>query len=154
MYRRTIDIEVEMIHKVGYRSRTVFQDHNHHLELTMLFQVGTGIVLEVEAKLIRAPFPECQLGIEAVKNLIGFPAVSFKSSKEIFNLTAGPTGCTHLAEMVVESVKARLQAADYQRPDWIDPDLTEKRHQMWENNWANTCIHYTDPYWKPHVIEK
>ena len=153
MYRRTIDISVEMIHKVGYRSHAVFQDHNHHIELTMLFQVGTGIVLEAEANLIRAPFPECQMGIKSVQNLIGFPAVSFKSSREIFKLTAGPTGCTHLAEMVVESVKARLQAADYQRPDWIDPEITEKRYQMWENNWADTCIHYTKPYWKPYNIE-
>lgn len=153
MYKRSIEIEVEVVHKVGYRSHAVFQDHNHHLELMMLFQVGTGLVLEAEAKLVRAPFPECQLGIESIQNLIGFPAVSFKSSREIFKLIAGPQGCTHLAEMVVESVKARLQAADYQKPDWIDPELTAKRQQKWENNWANSCIHYTEPYWKPHEIE-
>lgn len=153
MYKRRIEIEVEMIHKVGYRSKAVFEDFNHHMELTMLFEVGTGKVLEADARLIRAPFPECEKGIQAVKNLIGYPAVSFKSRKEIFQLAAGPKGCTHLAELILESVKARLQAADYERPDWVDPTLTEKRYKMWENNWANTCIHYTEPYWKPYVID-
>lgn len=153
MYKRTIDIEVEMIHKKGYLSRAVFEDFNHHLELTLLFEVGTGKVLEAEAKLHRSPFPECQLGIKSLDKLIGYPAISFKSSKEIFRLLAGPTGCTHLAELVIESVKARIQASDYQRPSWVDPEITEMRYKKWENSWANTCIHYTEPYWKPTAIE-
>lgn len=153
MYRRRIQVDVDILKKVGYRTHAEFEDHNHHIKLDMVFQIGTGKVLEAKAEMIRYPFPECPLALEALQNIIGFRAVNFGSRKEVFKLVAGPKGCTHLAELVMESVNARIQATDCLVPDWVDPELIAQRRKQWENAWAGSCLHYTEPYWRPHELD-
>lgn len=134
-----------MIHGQGYSTHAEFEDFNHHIVLDMVFQFGTGLVLEAEAKLLKHPFDECPLAMDSIKKLVGFRAVNFGSSKEIFKMVAGPRGCTHLAELVMESIKARIQAGDQLIPDWLDPEYVAQRRKDWEKAWTNTCIHYSKP---------
>ncbi|MGE5404098.1 MAG: DUF2889 domain-containing protein [Candidatus Saccharibacteria bacterium] len=151
MYCRRIEVEVELVDGIGYRSRGEFEDAHHYIKADILFQIG-GLVLEADAQIIRAPFDECSQGVKAIKNLGGTQAIDFKVSKEIYSKVAGPIGCTHLAELVIECIKARIQAAEHDKPSWIDPDLLEHRYKVWENSFANKCIHFTDPYWTPYKV--
>lgn len=154
MFRRRVEVEVDLEPGVGYRSRAEFEDYNHHIVLDMVFQYGTGVVLSAEAKLLKHPFEECLLAMESVKSLIGFRAVNFGSRKEVYKRVAGPKGCTHLAELVMESINARIQAGDKLVPDWVDPAVHEERRRIWEQAWKDTCIHYTDAYWNsPRIGE-
>lgn len=152
MVTRKIQVDVEMVQGVGYSTHAQFIDINHDIIVDLLFELGTGKVLEARTELIKRPFPECDLAMQAINNLIGFQAVNFGSRKDIFRLVAGPQGCTHLAELVMESINARIQAADSLKPDWIDPQLLDRGYKRWENAWAGSCIHYNEPYWKPHDI--
>lgn len=150
MVTRKIQIDVELAPGQGFATHAQFVDFNHDILLDMIFEMGTGKVLEARAQLVKHPFPECAQAIKAVDSLIGFRAVNFGSRKEIFQMVGGPTGCTHLAELVMESINARIQAGDVLVPDWVDPDLIEQRRKTWENAWAGSCIHYTEPYWYPY----
>lgn len=143
-----------MIHGRGYKTHAEFEDFNHHIVLDMVFEFGTGQVLEADAKLIRHPFEECKLAVDVIKELVGYRAVNFGARKEIFQMIAGPKGCTHLAELVMESINTRIQAGDQLIPDWVDPDIVAERRRVWENAWANSCIHYSEPYWKPDGIDE
>ncbi|MGE5370583.1 MAG: DUF2889 domain-containing protein [Solirubrobacterales bacterium] len=154
MYTRKFEVQVEVVPGVGYRSIGRFEDRAHEMEVTLLYQLGTGKVLEADVALIRAPFEECQQGVQAVKNLIGKRVVDFKVNRMIFSEVAGPKGCTHLAELVMESIKARIHAADYERPDWVDQERLEQRYRIWENSFGGSCIHFTEPYWKPYVLKE
>ncbi len=150
MLTRKIQIDVDLVQNRGFSTHAVFEDFNHHIVLDMIFEMGTGKVLEADAHLVKHPFPECPQAVNCVKNLIGYRAVNFGSRKEIFKMVAGPQGCTHLAELVMESINARIQAGDQLIPDWVDPELIADRRRTWEKAWANSCIHYTEPYWKPY----
>lgn len=141
---------MDLVYGKGYGTHAEFEDFNHLIILDMLFEFGTGKILEAEVSLKKHPFAECPLAMDAIKKLIGFRAVNFGSRKDIFSMVAGPRGCTHLAELVMESINARIQAGDVLIPDWGDPDLINQRRKTWENAWANSCIHYSEPYWKPH----
>lgn len=152
MYRRRIEVEIELVDGIGYRSHGVFVDEYHHIQADILFQIG-GLVLEADAEVIKAPFDECRQGVQAIKNLIGTRAIDFKVTKEIYSKVAGPTGCTHLAELIIESIKSRIQASEHDKPGWIDPNLLEHRYKVWENSFANKCIHFTEPYWTPNQVE-
>jgi hypothetical protein len=133
-----------MIHGRGYKTHAEFEDFNHHIVLDMVFEFGTGLVLEADAKLLKHPFPECPHAMDAISKLIGYRAVNFGTRKEIFKMVAGPRGCTHLAELVMESINARIQAGDQLIPDWLEPEVVAERRKTWEKAWANSCIHYSD----------
>ncbi|MGE5454805.1 MAG: DUF2889 domain-containing protein [Methylocystaceae bacterium] len=150
MLTRRIQVDVDLVPGRGYGTHAQFSDYNHDIVLDMLFEIGTGRVLEAKAQLLKHPFTECAQAIKAIDSLVGFRAVNFGSRKEIFQMVAGPGGCTHLAELVMESINARIQAGDQLVPDWIDPELVALRRRQWENAWAGSCIHYTEPYWQPH----
>lgn len=150
MYSRSMSIDVEMVQGVGYRATGTFEDWHHHLKTSLLFELGTSKVLEADAVIIRVPFEECKIGVSSIKKLIGLDMNQKGTTRQIFELLAGPGGCTHLAELVVECFKARIQAFGKERPDWVDPDLLDRAFRAYELNFANTCIHFTPPYWKPH----
>lgn len=142
--RRKIQIDVDLVQGQGFSTHAEFEDFNHEIVLDMVFEFGTGLVLEANAQLIKYPFPECPQAIDCVKNLVGYRAVNFGSRKEIFNMVAGPYGCTHMAELVMESINARIQAGDQLIPDW-NPELAAERRKTWEKAWTNSCIHYAEP---------
>ncbi|MGE5422116.1 MAG: DUF2889 domain-containing protein [Ignavibacteriales bacterium] len=151
MYSKSWSVDVEMVQFVGYRTTGTFEDFYHSLKVTLLFELGSGKILEADATIIRVPFKECELGISSITKLIGLEINSLKGvSKKVFELLAGTAGCTHLAELVIESIKARVQAFGQERPDWVPEDILDKRLKEYENKFANTCIHYTSPYWKPY----
>lgn len=142
---RRIQIDVDLVQGKGFSTHAEFEDFNHEIELDMLFEFGTGKVLEAEAKLLKYPFPECPQAVNCVKSLVNYRAVNFGSRKEIFQMVAGPRGCTHMAELVMESINARIQAGDQLIPEWADPEIIADRRRTWEKAWANSCIHYADP---------
>ena len=139
---RKIEISVDLVQNQGFSTHAEFSDFNHEILLDMVFQIGTGIVLEADAQLVKYPFPECPQAMSVIKKLIGYRAVNFGARKEIMQMLAGPQGCLHLAELVMESINARIQAGDQMQPDWIDPELLKQRREQWEKAWTNSCIHY------------
>jgi hypothetical protein len=151
--RRKIQIDVDLVQGRGFGTHAEFEDFNHEIELDMVFEFGTGLVLEAEAKLIKYPFQECPQAINCVQSLIGYRAVNFGSRKEIFQMVSGPYGCTHMAELVMESINARIQAGDQLIPDW-DPQLAASRRQTWEKAWTNSCIHYAEPKYRTQDNKK
>ncbi len=144
VYERSERYTVNIVPDVGYEVRGEWQDDIHHIRTRMVFDYNTYQVLEAEAEEISTPFSICNQGIQSIKNLVGEP-VTPGFSKLVNQKVAGKEGCIHVAEMVLNSVRAGLQGASRNIPEWVDDQDYANRWSNWELLYKDKCIYWSQP---------
>lgn len=144
MYQKLEKYTVNIIPNRGYEVEGIWQDDLHDIRSRIVFDYYTYQVVEAEAATSSLPFDICRQGIEKVKNIIGLQAGP-GFHRAVKERLSGSQGCIHLAELVANSMKAVLQAASRQVPDWVGEDDYGARWQAWESLYKDTCIYFSQP---------
>ena len=86
------------------------QDDVHLMDVQLVVDQASGEVRSAFATMGQAPYgDECRRALEVVSRLIGLK-IGRGAGREAFRRIAGPTGCTHLAELVVDAMSAYVPA--------------------------------------------
>jgi len=153
VYEKVESYEVEKIEGIGYEVHGKFKDDIHNLHSRILFDINSWTVAEAEVKALVVPFALCHTGLDAINSLIGV-SVGMGFSRVVNKQIMGSQGCYHLGELVLNSVKAFLQAASRDNPDWLGEEECQNRWLEWVNNYKNICIYFSQPCISPQDIQK
>ncbi|HEY3316478.1 MAG TPA: DUF2889 domain-containing protein [Bacillota bacterium] len=87
-----------------------FEDENHLFDAQLTVNRQTAAVTSAYAAMARTPYGEvCRGPLANVSKLTGF-AIGPGSSRRVATALGGPTGCTHLVDLVVEIFRAYMPA--------------------------------------------
>lgn len=153
MYEKIESYEVEKIEGIGYEVRGKFKDDIHDLNSRLLFDINTFTVAEAEVEALYVPFELCHTGLDAINSIIG-ASVGMGFSRVVNQQIMGSQGCYHLGELVLNSVKAFLQAASRDNPEWLGEKWCQDRWMEWINNYKNICIYFSQPCISPRDIQR
>lgn len=85
-----------------------FEDENHLFDAQMTVDRPTAAVTSLYASMARTPFGEvCRGPLAKVEDVVGL-AIAPGSSRRVAALLGGPSGCTHLVDLVVEIFRAYM----------------------------------------------
>lgn len=132
------------------------EDDAHQMELELLVQEDTGEVLSAHATMTMVPYGDrCRAALPALERLVGH-RIGPGSTKEAFRLAAGPAGCTHVAELVIDAFRAfvptigvkaiRRWRAEFERAgcpaDVLEQKVRDNVETMGRSRLPDTCIVY------------
>jgi len=153
VYEKIESYQVEIVAGIGYEVRGKFKDDIHDLNSRIVIDVNNFTVVEAEIEAAGVPFELCHRGISNIDSIIG-ASVGLGFSRIVNQHIMGKQGCYHLGELVLNSVKAFLQAASREGPDWLDENEVQDRWSEWVNNYKNICIYFSQPCISPQDIQK
>lgn len=130
----TIDREDENFLKVF----THFKDNFHDIKTTIIIDCISRKITFAEAQMDLVPFDLCQEVCIKMKDLVGLE-VKKGVTKAINEIIGTSTGCSHLADMAVDSVKAYAQVA----PLCMLPEDMEFEEKLEKLKIANKGICHT-----------
>lgn len=142
MYEQIERYQVRDIPKVGYEILGEWKDDVHHLQTRLVFNYYTFQIDEAEAWGLGTPFDICHQGLNSITNIIG-QQVGPGFHRGLNRKVIGPQGCMHLADMILNSIKAALQAASREIPDWVEKDDYANRWASWDILFKNKCIYWS-----------
>lgn len=87
----------------------VFMDSYHEVSLTLWVDMRDFAITAAEGELRRYPHPDCIVTGNRIKNLVGLK-LARGVRKKITEAVGTDAGCTHLADLALECVKALIQA--------------------------------------------
>lgn len=142
MYEKTEKYSVEAIPGRGFEIKGLWMDDVHELYSRIVVDAESYEIVEAEAQGISVPFVICHEGMKCIKNVEG---VKFGPglNKTIYQKLTGQNGCIHMAELVVNSVKALIQAASREIPDWMDEDAYRNKFFEFEKLYRNKCVYFS-----------
>lgn len=144
MYERFEKYTVNPIPGKGYEVLGHFKDDVHDINSRILFDYRSYRVIEAEVHTSNLPFPICQSGLDKIKDIIGVPAGP-GFNRTVKERLGGSSGCIHLAEMVMNSMQAGLQAASRGTPDWMENEYYQAEWAAWEQIFKGSCIYFSQP---------
>ncbi|MEA1960938.1 MAG: DUF2889 domain-containing protein [Bacillota bacterium] len=153
MYEQMEKYSVNNIPGKGYEVTGNFRDDIHDIHTRILFDYHTYQILEAEATTDSLPFPICQQGLDKIKNVVGLQAGP-GFSRKIKETLMGAQGCIHLGEMVMNSMKAGLQAASREIPEWVEEEDYKQRWSLWSTFFKDSCIYFTQPDALENLLHK
>ncbi len=80
----------------------------HHLVVRMLVDPATMTVLDAESAMIKVPRPQCREAENLAAKLKGL-VITRGFTKRVKELFAGPAGCTHMTELILDMAPAAVQ---------------------------------------------
>jgi hypothetical protein len=144
MYEKTEKYSVNAIPGRGFEINGLWMDDVHELHTRLLIDASSYAIVEAEVQGKSVPFPICHEGMKCIKSVIG-AKVGPGLTKEIYQKLTGENGCIHLAELVVNSVKALIQAASREIPDWMNEDAYRNKFFELEKLYRNKCVYFSQP---------
>ncbi|MBO8159946.1 DUF2889 domain-containing protein [Thermosyntropha sp.] len=144
MYEKIERYVVKIIPHKGYEVTGYWQDDIHDLKSRIVFDYKTYKIIEAEVEAEKTPFSICSEGINCIKNLIG-KQVGPGFYKTVKSELMSPEGCIHVGELVMGSVKAAIQAASREIPEWVDIEDYKTRWEAWGSIYKDKCIFFAQP---------
>lgn len=144
MYEKMEKYSVDAIPGRGFEIKGVWQDDVHELHTRLLVDVQKYEIVEAEVQGTSVPFAICHEGIKCIKNIEGVK-IGPGLNKTVYEKLTGQNGCIHLAELVVNSIKALIQAASREIPDWMDDDAYRNKFFELEKLYRDKCVYFTQP---------
>ena len=100
------------------------EDDAHRMDLDIVVEEGTGQVLSAKVAMVDVPYGDrCRAALPVLDRLVGH-RIGPGSAKEVFRLVAGPGGCTHVAELVIDAFRAYV------------PSIGAKAIRRWRGEFA------------------
>lgn len=153
MYDKIESYQVEIVEGIGYEIRGKLKDDIHDLNSRIVIDVNSFTIIEAEVEAAYVPFEICHRGLRTIDAIIG-ASVERGLNRVVTQQIMGKQGCYHLGEMVMNSVKAFLQAASREGPYWMNENECQNRWSEWVNNYKNICIYFSQPCISPEDIQK
>ncbi len=144
MYERIEKYIVNPVPNRGYEVRGQWKDDVHDLKTHILFDYQTYKIIDAKVEASGIPFEICQQGIKSLETLIGVQ-VGPGFNRLVKEQVMGQNGCVHVGELVLGSVKAAVQAASRQIPDWMDEKDYTTKWAGWESLYKNQCVYFAQP---------
>ena len=144
MYEKIEKFQVTEIPGVGFEVHGLWQDDVHDLRTRLVFDAKSFVLVEVEVEAVRIPFEVCLQGIKTIEVLKG-KGIGPGFTKTVNKHVMGKEGCYHLGELVIGSVKAVIQAASRQCPEWMDEDIYSGFWTDWISRYKDLCIYFAQP---------
>ena len=144
MYEKIEKYTVNPVPNRGYEVFGQWKDDVHDLRTHILFDYQTYKIIDAKVEASGIPFDICHQGIRSLDKLIGVQ-VGPGFNKLVKTEVMGQQGCVHIGELVLGSVKAAVQAASRQIPEWMDPEDYTTKWAGWEALYKNQCIYFAQP---------
>lgn len=110
VFNRTININIQSEDEgKTVAVNGVFIDSFHEVCLTLQVDVANFAITAADGELRRFPHPDCKQTANRIHNLVGLK-LARGVRKQILEAVGSQTGCTHLADLALECVKALVQA--------------------------------------------
>jgi len=149
LFERKKSITVDLVDDNFLEVNAHFKDIFHEIKTSIRFDCGTRIVTRASAEMVSVPFDLCLEVCEKMRELEGLD-IKRGVTKWVKEIVGGRRGCAHLADLVVDSVKAMAQVADF----FLLPDdmlFDEKLEKLKASN-LGICHTYSNLYRNPKFI--
>ncbi|MEN6348128.1 MAG: DUF2889 domain-containing protein [Syntrophomonas sp.] len=144
MYEKIEKYTIEIKPGLGFEVSGQWKDDIHDIRSHMVFDFETFKILEAEAHSFNTPFPICAQGLQSIKNIVGLE-VGPGFNRQVNQKVMGRQGCVHLGELVMNSVKALVQAASREIPPWVTEEEYAQRWSDWIKMYRDRCIFFSQP---------
>jgi hypothetical protein len=125
------------------------EDRFHHIQTTVIYDYNTKFIIDATAEMKLVPFDLCHEVCNKMKELIGLE-IKQGIGKWIREIAGGPRGCTHLVDLVMDSIKCVVQVTDFcMLPE--DMPFDEKLQKIQSAN-ISTCHTYSNLNRNPKYI--
>lgn len=143
MYKKTEEYIVNPRPEVnGFEVIGRLKDDVHNLETRIIIDIYQFTITEASCSGDRVPFPICRQGMENIASLIG-EKVGPGFNRVVRQKVMGAKGCTHTGELMLGSIKAFIQAASRETPEWVDSDYYNERWQEWIGHYSGQCVYFS-----------
>ncbi len=144
MYEKTERYKVETVPQSGFEVTGQWKDDLHDIHCRLLFDFESFEIIEAEAWADSTPFPICPKGLKGISRIVG-SKVGPGFNRQVAANIMGQEGCVHLAELVMNSVKALVQAASRDKPEWVTAADYAQRWDDWIRMYEGQCIFFSQP---------
>lgn len=144
MLRKQELYRVEDVPGEGFEVTGLWEDDIHEIRSRLVLNVFSFSISEAEIKALRVPHDICLTGLQNIKHLKGVN-IGPGFTKRVNQLTGGKQGCSIAGDMVLNSIKAVIQAGSRKRPEWMDEELYDARWTEWMKKYQGICIYFAQP---------
>lgn len=144
MFKKQEIYRVDDVRDVGFEVTGLWEDDIHQIRSRLVLNVFSFSISEAEIEAVKVPHDVCQEGMQNIRYLKGVN-IGPGFNKLVSQITNGDKGCSIVGDMVLNSIKAVIQAGSRQRPDWMDADLYRGRWAEWMEKYKDICIYFAQP---------
>lgn len=108
LFNRYKNTQVEKVDNITVKLTSTMCDTFHEINMVMLVDLNKAIVMDAKVEFLRQPDAICTETAKLADKLIGLnlgPGLT----KRVKEVVGGPSGCTHLMDLVLEAAKSFLQ---------------------------------------------
>ncbi|MDA8442202.1 MAG: DUF2889 domain-containing protein [Peptococcaceae bacterium] len=139
LFNRVKSCSVEEIAPDKLEVKGLFIDSFHEICLRLEVNATDMVIVKAESEMIRVPQTYCREVAAVGANLEGIK-IGPGATKAIQHAVGDAHGCTHVADLALDAIKAVIQANfKLQRRDMTQ----EERIALNYNKLVNTCHHWT-----------
>ncbi|MDN5347012.1 MAG: hypothetical protein PWP65_576 [Clostridia bacterium] len=124
-------------------------DTYHEMEITLTIETCSRVIKAAWGRVLRSPYDLCPKTEARLQNLIGA-----KVAKGVHRIVAagvgGSEGCTHFYELVMDSLRAAVQALNHL--EWANIPPGEERRAFLRRAMAGECYVYSHPELEPRLL--
>lgn len=144
MFKKQELYRVESVPDVGFEVSGLWEDDIHEIRSRVVLDVFSLSISEAEVEAVRVPSKICLSGLQNIKYLRGVN-IDTGFTKLVNQITSGDQGCSIIGDIVINSIKAIIQAGSRQRPEWMDAELYDSRWTEWMEKYKDICIYFAQP---------
>ncbi len=147
-FGRSIDTQIYRTKK-GILTICRMHDYYHDMELCMLIDEKELILKEIEGRMVRIPYPTCQLALKTLSRVKGERLMQKGILRLLKKKIGKEEGCTHFFEMIESTLRALFtEFFDDRWKEYSKRLSQEERHQMGIRHplLRNTCITFNERF--------
>lgn len=123
-----------------FEVKSTFIDSFHEINLTIQVDYKLMEIISASACMVRVPHPDCRVAESQAGNLAGIK-IAHGARKAILGAVGHAHGCTHIADLALDAVKAAIQANfKIQARELSQEERTAKLYEQL----AGTCHYWTN----------
>ena len=101
---RSINMKILDDNESTVLARGSILDQVHNIAIELTIDIETQSILKAEGQMVKVPFPTCQPGLLNLERIVGMK-LDAGISQRISNTVGGKTGCIHLSEVTLETIR-------------------------------------------------
>ena len=140
MFNRYKHTRVEKVDEQTFKVFSAMCDTFHEISIELVVDVMNDEIKAAHAEFLRQPNIICTETAGLIQKLVGVK-LSRGITKNANELIGGPSGCTHLADLVLEAAKAYIQGKF--RKQFEDAESIEKAREELHQALRGTCWYHT-----------
>jgi hypothetical protein len=108
-YTQNMTIEAVPLDADHLRVDGTLKDPDHHIEVYIIVAVKKREIIDVGARMLRQPYPTCNLAMKRAQGLIGMK-IKPGLYQRLAVIVGGPNGCVHLVDILMAACKLAANA--------------------------------------------